>query len=267
MDNDITWSWSRLNSLRQGIDNTGDGCAYNWYLTYREGNRGIGNFFAEYGTLAHILIERFHKGEIFEWDIPDELEKGLNNFEFQVPFPRMKNSYYNSIKDFFCIESNHFDSIAFGDRFKDYEVLENELEINFKLNGNRIKGYVDLLANHKDLGFIVGDFKSSKPYKGDKLKNNIMQLYLYSIGIKEIYGKYPDHLLYYYFREHDKKEYSYKFDLKDLERTKEFVLETIEMSKDYQKEEDFKPRCIEVDKNDFFACNLCNHRQHCKYKK
>lgn len=265
MSEETVWSWSRLNALRGGID-TGEGCGYNWYLTYKEGNRGVGNFFAEYGTLAHNLIEKYHKGEIFEWDLPEELEKGMNHFDFKVPFPKMKNSYYKAINDFFCIDSSPFNEITFGDRFKNFEVLENELEVIFDLEGNKIKGYVDLVANHKELGFVITDFKSSKPYTGSKLENNIMQLYLYSIGVKEKYGKYPDYLVYYYFRESGQKEYPYKFDLKEMERTKEFVLETIEMSKNYQKEEDFRPRCLDVDKNDFFACHLCNHRLHCKYK-
>lgn len=265
MDNETVWSWSRLNSLRGGID-TGEGCAYGWYLTYKEGDRGKSNFFAEYGSLVHNLIEKYHKGEMFDWDIPEELERGLNSFEFQVPFPKMKNSYYNSINDFFCIEANPFEDITFSDRFKDYDVLENELEVIFDLEGNKIKGYIDMVADHKDYGFAVVDFKSSKPYKGDKLQNNIMQLYLYCIGVKEKYGKYPDHLIYYYFRESGQKEYAYKFDINELERTKKFVLETIEMSKNLHNEEDFPPRCLSVGEYDFYACHLCNHRLTCKYK-
>jgi hypothetical protein len=258
------WSWSRINSFRQGVEENGDGCAYSWYTTYRKNDRGQGNYFADYGLLAHNLIEKFGKGELFEWDIEDEVEKGITNFQYRPPFPRMGQGYVAKLRDFFCL--NTFDGKSFSDRFKKYKFIESETEMHINLGGHKIRGFIDLVAKHDDYGFVVVDFKSSKPYIGKKLDNNIMQLYLYSIGIKEKYGHYPEHLIYYYFKE-PQKEYAYKFSLDELERTKEYVLETIEMTKKYTSEDQFKPRCLDVPDNDFFACHLCNHRFSCEFSK
>jgi hypothetical protein len=258
------WSWSRINGFRQGIDENPEGCGYSWWLSYRENDRGVGNYFTEYGLLGHEMIEKYNKGELFEWDIEDTLESGLTKFDFKAPFPKMGQGYDRKIREFFC--TNSAEGVSFADRFAKYEFLESEQEMFIDLEGYKIRGFIDAVANHTDYGLIVVDYKSSKAYEKEKLKNNIMQLYLYSIGIKEKYGQYPDHLMYYYFKE-DKKEYAYPFSLDELDRTKQFVLESIEMSKKYTDVEQFPPRCSNVPDNDFYAKFLCNQRFTCPHSK
>jgi len=254
-EDQTVYSFSRLNSY--SLAEKGEGCFYLFYKTYIEDDRGINNYFGEYGTLFHETTEKLVKNELFEWDIQSELEKGIKNFNFKAPFPKMGKSYEKAIYDFFLEGS--YESI-----FSHYEVLESEEEKLFDVDGVKIKGYPDLVATHKKYGLVIGDYKTAAKYEGDKLYHNIMQLYLYSIPIKEKYGRYPEHLIYIYPRDKGQKEYAYKFNLEDLERTKRWVKDTAHK---IENNTNWAPRCAELDgTKDFFASNLCNHRKSCEYR-
>lgn len=256
------WSWSKINSFREGLN--GNGCLYAWWITYREGDRGVGNYFSEFGSLVHNIIEKYNKGELFDWEIKDVLLSGLKNIEYPPPSFNIGKSYENKIKEFFCIDDLNGED--FSSRFQKFKFIESELEFLINIGGYKVTGFIDAIAEHEDLGFIVMDYKSSKPYTGEVLKNNIMQMYLYSIAVKNKYGKYPDYLIYYYFKE-DEREFPYKFSLTELDRTKNYVLETIELTKGYIEKDQFIPRCLTVSDNDFFCNHLCNHRFSCDYSK
>ncbi|TVY10002.1 PD-(D/E)XK nuclease family protein [Paenibacillus cremeus] len=235
----------------------GEGCYWNWYKTYIEHDRGINNYFGLYGTLFHETIEKLMKNELFEWDIKQEITTGMRNFEFKAPFPAMGKSYEESIHRF-------FDDGSYEQIFSQYKVLESEEEKIFDVGNVKVKGFPDLVANHDKYGFVIADYKTAKKYEGDKLDHNLMQLYLYSIPIKEKYGKYPDHLVYIFPREKGQKEFAYPFEIEKLERTKEWVIDTVAKIEQHT---DWKPRCEMVDgKRDFFANQLCNSRCNCIYK-
>jgi hypothetical protein len=187
------WSWSKVNSFYLG--QVGDGCLYSWQQAYQNGNRGEGNWFAEVGLLAHDLIERYNKGELSDWDLPDEFEKGFNKIPYKV-FPKMAQSYFKTLAEFF---GNNFDW------FNDYKMLESEDKKEFMVGEYLFTGFPDLVARHKELGLVIMDIKTAKTYTGDKLKHNLMQLYLYSIPIYEKYGEWPQHLVFFYPREATKQ--------------------------------------------------------------
>lgn len=249
------YSFSRINGF--SLAEKKEGCYYNWYKTYIEGDRGINNYFGEYGTLFHETIESLLKGDLIEWDITKELKRGMKNFEFKPPFPRMGQSYEEAIHRF-------FDNGSYNEIFSQYEVLESEDKKLFDVNGIKVTGFPDLVANHSKYGLVIADYKTAKKYEGEKLEHNLMQLYLYAIPIKEKYGKYPDHLVYIFPREKGQKEFAFPFELEKLEQTKQWVIDTIRKIESHT---DWKPRCKDVDgTQDFFACQLCNHRNNCEYK-
>lgn len=249
------YSFSRINSF--SLAEKGEGCYYNWYKTYIEGDRGRNNYFGEYGTLFHETIEKLLKNQIFGWDISNELNKGILNFEFKAPFPQMGKAYKEAIYRFF--DDGSFDSI-----FDEYKVLESEDEKIFDVGEYKIKGFPDLVANHSKYGLVITDYKTAKKYEGEKLSHNLMQLYLYSIPIKEKYGEYPNNLIYIFPREKGQKQFVYPFNIEKLHETKQWVIETI---KKIENHTDWQPRCKDVDgSKDFFACQLCNHRFNCDYK-
>lgn len=251
---ETVYSWSRLNSYAMAEE--GEGCYYGWFKAYIEGDRGDGNYFSSYGTLFHETIEKMHKGELLAWDVDDVIKDGLNNIEYRVPFEKMRKSYEDSIYRFF----NKYEEV-----FSDYQIQQAEEEKLFKIGDVSLKGFPDLIGQHKRYGMFIGDYKTSKPYKGDKLKHNIMQLYLYSIPFYEEYGYYPDYLIYFFVREKEDIEVAIKFDIKELERTKSWVIETV--SKIESHNTDWQPLCIKEDgSKNFYACNLCNHRLKCEHR-
>lgn len=180
--------------------------------------------------------------------------------QHKAPFPAMGNKYKRQIDEFFLVDD-------FGKYFQDYEILEMEEEKLFKVGEYDFKGFPDMVGNHKKHGLSIVDYKTAKTYEGAKLKHNIMQLYLYAIPIKEKYGKYPDHLIYFYPKEMI-KEQVIEFDMKELERTIKFVNNIVPVMEKFEKSAIVDPsmaRCLKH-KNDFFGTHLCNYKDKCLYK-
>ena len=248
------YSWSNINSFHQA--EIGEGCYYAYYLQYIKREKGIGNFFSELGSIVHDMLNKIHNEEIFEWDIENELIKRINNMEYEAPFPA-KKSYIDPIIQFF--------EDGIDVQFKDYVILSTEDKASIDLNGVKFFIKPDLMAEHEVKRLVVGDYKISKPYVGETLQHNIQQLYIYSEYMNQLYDMYPDYLVYWYLREpFSFREYFFEFNKKDLERTKYFILSTIEK---IEKQTEWKPKCEEVDGSKwFFACQLCPFRNNCEYR-
>ncbi|MFE4571424.1 PD-(D/E)XK nuclease family protein [Paenibacillus chitinolyticus] len=251
---EIIWSWSRLNTYHSALE--GDGCFHLFNQQYNIGNRGENNYFAEYGTLVHEMTERLHNGSLIAWDIEDELKRGLKNFHYKVPFQKMRASYENSLFKFFD---------EFEDVFKDYTITQAEELKNFEVDKIKLKGFPDMFAHHREYGKVIGDYKTSRVYDTKKMKHNIMQLYLYSIPYYNEFGVYPDNLVYIFPREKENRERVFKFEIEELERTKQWVRDTV--CKVLNHKDTWMPRCKTVDgKKDFFASQLCNLRNQCAFR-
>ncbi|WP_375518184.1 PD-(D/E)XK nuclease family protein [Paenibacillus medicaginis] len=254
MQDEIIYSWSRLNTYHMATE--GEGCFHLFNEQYNHDNRGENNYFAEYGLLVHETIEKLHNNELLAWDLEDELRNGLKNFTYSVPFAKMRASYENSLFKFF----DEFDEV-----FKDYDVKQAEELKLFEIDGIKLKGFPDLYAQHKEYGMIIGDYKTSRVYNAKKMKHNIQQLYLYSIPFYNEYGYWPDALVYIFPREKDNRERVIKFDMKELERTKQWVKDTVAKIESHGSE--WNPLCSVVDgKKEFFPCQLCNLRNTCEYR-
>lgn len=248
----MIYSWSRLNAFNRALN--GEGCLYEWYKTYIEEDRGETNFFSEYGNIAHKLLKDFNDGILTQKEVIENLEIELSSMKYGT-FPNIYFSYEKKIKDFFS-------NLEFN--LKDHTFLENEKEVSFKLSNEEFQGHIDAIAEHKKYGFSIVDYKSSKPFNEKELKNNLMQLYLYSIPVIKEYKRNPDSLIFYHFKEEDKKEYVFPFDEIELDKTIIFVENTIEKIKNY--DGNFSPRCLNCNQvKDFYANNLCSHRYNCIY--
>ena len=64
-------------------------CPYGYFLRYIEHKAGIGNAFASYGTLVHEIMEKYAKGEVELWDLPQMFE-WLFDSAVQEEFPPNK---------------------------------------------------------------------------------------------------------------------------------------------------------------------------------
>ena len=240
----MEWSYSRLNSFLQ--------CPYQFYITYILKNRGFGNFFSEYGSFGHNLLERYSKGELSIFDLATEYENNYySNINFKAPpnkWVDLNESYYNQGLEYF----ENFEG------FGDYKIVAVEEEYKFEIEGYKFKGYSDLLLKDNNDGLHVVDHKSSdsKSKSSEKAQGYFNQMYFYSIPILEKYKKYPVALHINGFRK--QQWFTEEFDKNKVDEVKKWAINTIHQ---IENTKDFKP------KSDFFFCNfLCGHRNGtCEY--
>ena len=256
--NKMTWSFSRVNSFTN--------CRYEWYLNYllkdENGKRlyeNEQNFYATYGKFIHNILEKILKKEI---TVENGYDYYNDNFDNEVLFDVKESTR----EKYFYLGLDYFSILDF-DWLSDYEILGVEKKCEFKIEGFKFIGYIDLLIRHKETGdIIIIDHKSSEypltkkgKVKKKKIKdyeNYKRQLYLYSQQIFNEYGVYPKKISWNYFKE--QKWLSLDFIKEEFEDSKKWVIDVI---KDIYEEEDFIPNL------DFFYChNLCGFRNSCDYK-
>lgn len=244
------FSYSKLSSFHN--------CKYGYRMTYKEGNRGIGNSMAEVGSLAHSVLERYLKGDIKQEDMSQtflrEFEEKVGNvsMKFSSKFSRdCTDSYKNSISKFLSEYDGFPEGIVLG--------VETEFEILVKIaNKNRIlKGIIDVLVRDSDGNYIVVDYKSKGAFKNkSEIDDYAKQLYFYSMYIKEQYGVYPKQMKFIQFRIDHVEVIEF-----DEERMKE-VMQWVEDTLKLIDEEEFYPP---NNSSAFFCHNLCNHRENCMF--
>lgn len=237
------WSFSRLNAF-----NT---CKYMFYITYIEGNRGEDNSFAQYGTLVHDILEKYATGEYLIFELSD---KFIDNFNKVITYDFPPNKFVDLKENYFKQGKAYFDNF---DGWEMYKIITAEEEVEFKIDGYKLGGFIDLLVRNVLTDELeVIDHKSKSGFKNKEEKNHyLLQLYLYSIPIKEKYGQYPNKLKFNMFRKGKWEEEEFKY--AKLEMAKQWVIDTI---KNIEKETEFAPT-----KDDFFCKYLCSHRNTCQY--
>jgi hypothetical protein len=134
------------------------------------------NIYMPLGTLAHDIMEKYYNKEIKYEDMLGLYEDGwlklqLAGYKFNQSDETKNESTMNKYKE--CME--HF--------FKFNKPIEGKVEIErfvlIKIDFLLLQGYVDILFKDGE-NFIVGDFKTSTLYTGDKLKKEAFQLCIYS---------------------------------------------------------------------------------------
>ena len=219
------YSFSKLSSF-----NT---CKYGYWLTYIEHQKGVGNCFSSYGTEVHSLMERYAKNELSLWDLASTYE-----WEFESAVPE------------------EFPSLPFCANLKE---LYYEQGLNYLRNFGGYPKYKILEVEKQfDQGrLIVHDYKSKSSFKSKaEQKEYARQLYLYSLHIKEKYGRYPDILRFMMFRKETAVDIPFKMD--GLTEAVHWAKNTVQSIRNCW---DFSPSCEE-----FFGNNLCNHRESCEHK-
>lgn len=250
------WSYSRINSFPE--ENGKDGCAYSWYKTYIEGDRGLSNAFADYGLAYHKVIEKFINGELFEFELIDEFNSIVKQCPYNFPpnkYVDLRQTTYNGVINHFTNNINWLD---------DFKILSCENKREYDINGLPFVSIVDLEAVRiKNKNHVIIDHKLANPFKKSDLLDKIKQLYVYSYIFKDVYGKYPDELIFNHFK---KSEFViHNFDKKIFDKTIDWLLKKVEY---IEKQTKFPARCelIKNPKQDWFATQLCSHRQQCKFR-
>jgi len=89
-------------------------------------------------------------------------------------------------------------------------IVAAEKRFQFPINGKKVKGFIDRIEQTPEGEYVVVDFKTgAKP--SSLTKNSVLadiQLNLYSLAIKEMFGKLPKRASFYYIRDDKMVDYS-----------------------------------------------------------
>lgn len=250
----MVWSYSRLSCYQH--------CPYEFKLQYIEEYHGENNFYAEFGKYCHTILEKYTRGELGVFELPDYFDEHFDEFVGEDVNDRsgVTREKYKTLGH------DYFENIDLElDRF---EILGIEKECNFEIGGKNFIGYIDLLLKEKSTGHIyLIDHKSSeyplgkkgavKKAEAEKFEGYKKQLYLYCIQVYNEYGFFPHKIGWNYFKA--QKWLFLDFDKDEYEKAKQWALGIIG---EINQEEDFRPN------PSFFYCrNLCAFRnQYCEYK-
>lgn len=192
-------------------------CAYKWYLTYLQGNRKqITAEALALGSSVHETLEDYFNMEkagmkVELAEMIDLLDMNID--KHNIPFASKENKN-TAINQHHTMIQKIFDGTSrLSEVIKDCEVVacEQDFQLEVKLpftviyNNERytsvyIIGSVDFIVKDKNGDYIVIDYKSGKKvFENKKLKNNL-QLPIYSLVVKNLFGKLPIRTVYYFTR-------------------------------------------------------------------
>lgn len=189
----MRWSYSRIKTYEQ--------CPYAWFLQYLvfPDISAEEKFYASYGSFMHELLADFYKGKLKKEEM---LDRFLTGFQTRVKGLRPQGDLVPRY-----LESG----VQYLSSFRPlpYNTVGVELEINYQIGGLPFLGFIDHLGE-KDGEYYITDNKSrdlkprsgrAKPTAGDReLDDMLRQLYLYSVYVRETYGKSPKALCFNCFR-------------------------------------------------------------------
>ena len=211
-------------------------------------------FYASYGKFIHSLIERYYRGELTKEELPSAFLLGFSSeVQGERPSPELSRKYLSLGTEYF----RNFQPFPF-------KSLGIEQELRFSVDGLNFLAFVDYIGE-RDGKLAVIDHKSrdlkprsarKKPtLKDQELDDMLRQLYLYSYGIKQACGEFPDVLCFNCFKNGQFIEEP--FDKNACEAALDWAKREID---EILQEEDFHPWI------DYYPCRwLCGLHHKCCY--
>lgn len=241
LDN-MCYSFSRINSFYN--------CPHGWLLYYIYGEKQITNFFGQFGTFCHLILEKYFKYELEIWDLAEFYKNNYHKYVTESPprYPKgMDLNYFNRGLTF-------FDNLSFNR--EDWEIISIEDSIFIQIGKYKVVIKPDLVLRNKETNEIfVFDYKSSDMSKKKELKKAENQINFYAIGIEEKNNFKVDYGSIWQIRTGEIIDFKITDETK--EETKKWFLDSIS---EIEKEEDFK-----ATPNKYFCQNLCGCREYCKF--
>ena len=238
------YSYSQLNTFEQ--------CPYSWFKIYKEKAPRENNAFSSYGTLIHELLQQCACGDLKREDLAELFEW---SYEASIPEEFPPNKYVN-LHDSYLQQGIDFFHNFEG--FDDLEILGVEDHFEIDMGDFALQGFIDLIYRDKNGKLVCRDWKSGKRWTKKDIAEHGKQPYLYSAYIKEKFGRYPDRLEFFHFREGNKKSVI-PFNIKDFHAAEQWARDTVKAINetwDYASHYD-----------EFFCKELCSCRSSCDQKK
>lgn len=227
-------------------------CKLDYYQRYILKRKGEGNCYSSYGSLMHSILERYAKGELalnelvdtFEWEFESSIPEAFPEKLFGKKYD-MKGNYYKQ-------------GVEFLKNFKGYSdcnILGVEKSFDVPIDDWTFTGIADLIFEDSSSTLVVQDYKSKAGFssKSEKAKY-ARQPYLYSMWVKEEYGKYPDVLRFLMFRKNITIDIP--FDKTEFKEAVGWAKDTVSEIRSCWS---YDPTC-----DSFYGNNLCNHRSYCE---
>lgn len=242
---EMEWSFSNIKCFET--------CKKSWYRKYILGEKGCGNFYADFGTLAHNMLEQVALGKIKPIDMRRFVEYNWNDAIANEPplqFGKgdLGEIYYNQLMEL-CEYFEGFKDTTIGTE------IEFHTTIHTKHGEKPFIGFIDRLSKWDD-DYIITDYKSKSKFNSKKeLAKYAIQLYVYSKYVYETYGVFPKMLKFFLFR--NGEEVVIEFKKEDYDSAIQYVGDVIDSVYD---ETNF-----ENNYSYFFCKNLCMYRYDCSF--
>lgn len=238
----MKYSFSALSSF-----NT---CPLAWKMHYIDRLPEEENYFAEYGTLTHSLLEDWAKGEIPDFALAEEWEERYDQIVHHAPPPFPKGMAQKS----YLLGESYFQSFTgFG---SEYDIASVEERFEVDVGGYTIVGLADLVLRHRETGeYLVIDHKTKSPKTMRKdFDEYVKQLYIYAMYVHQRFGQYPERMAFNLTKAPEEK-FEEIFSEERLAEVKKWILTTIHR---IEQEQDWLPGG-----SDYFCRNICGYRYDC----
>lgn len=252
LSDNFRWSFSKLSAFRS--------CPMSFYLEYvcnPSRDEEIPNFFAEYGSCAHRILEEYFRGDLPQFLLAEEWSARYPE-EVKCPPPPFPAGYGDKA---FNAGLKYFESFdGFGD---EWEVASVEDKFVIDIDGYTVVGIADLVLRNRGTGalWIIDHKSKSKASMKKDLQTYRHQLYLYAIWAKEAFGVYPDMLSFNLFKEGTMVNEA--FDESCVEDTRKWIVDTIHEIETCDLFEDWSTPIKPDEEKEPYACRWicgCNDR-------
>lgn len=238
---------------------TFENCNYAFKLTYIDAEERVNNFYGQYGSFIHLIMEKFFDGELDYFEMASYFE---DNYDKQITIfpPAFQGQIYDTYKE---KGKKFFENFSF-DR-NQYDTLIVEDSIYLAVDGYKAIAKPDLLLKDKTTGkHILIDFKTANVYKPNgtldqkKMNGYMKQFLLYAWAIEQDRGIVVDEIHVWFINCNGKVE--------KASVDQQAMVENLEWFKNslnnIVNEGNFEPN----NTNKFFCQNLCSVSGKCEFK-
>jgi DNA helicase-2/ATP-dependent DNA helicase PcrA len=154
------------------------------------------------GTSIHAVIEHLDPAKPAEAQIPALLEQFWTpeQFESKTQSEQDKRTAYELVQTYLAWQADNPNT-----------VVDAEKEFSFTCAGREMHGFIDRIERTPAGGWVVIDFKSGSSKSAGITKKNLpenIQLNLYAMAIRELYGTLPERATLFYLK--DNKCFDYQ---------------------------------------------------------